>query len=270
LTYRPDASSQLILRIYVPDGGRDISGGVGLPSVTLYDLTTGASIPCTRDLTLGIGDLLPWWELTKFTIQAPSRPSNPPHSVHFWAEHGGSFALYQNPHNDYLASFPANPRLGRDVVVMRFKSPVFPQSRDGRTAFTGTEQVRYWSMCMAGVSSRTSSCVADFQAMLDPDGYVTLVISDAPDVKRHAKGFNILSWGKHEIPVLIYRNLVTERTGAEHFPGDLKRVLPPQAEKDAMGFVAERFIGSYAPVGVQCTSAEFIENYCGMDVRATP
>jgi hypothetical protein len=37
-----------------------------------------------------------------------------------------------------------------------------------------------------------------------------------------------------------------------------------------MEFVAERFIGPYAPVGVQCTSAAFLENYCGLDVRATP
>jgi hypothetical protein len=124
-------------------------------------------------------------------------------------------------------------------------------------------------MCLAGVSSQTSACVADFQATVGPDGYVTIVVGDAPDVTRHAAGLNLLSWGKHVIPVLIYRNLATERPGAERFPGDLKQVLPPESEKDPMDFVAERFIGSYAPVGIQCASAAFLENYCGMDVRAT-
>jgi hypothetical protein len=270
LTYRPGSASQLILRIYAPDEGRDMIGGVGVPSVTLHDLTTGQAIPCTRDVTLGISDLLPWRDLTTFTVQAPSRPANPVGRVHFWAERRGNFSLYQNPHNDYLVSFPAHPSLGRDVVVMRFKSPNFPHTKDGRTPFTGSEHVRYWSMCMAGVSSQTSACVPDFNAILDSDGYVTLVISDAQDVKSHAKGVNLLSWGSHVIPVLIYRNLVTERTSVEGFPGDLQQVLPPAADKDPMEFVAERFIGRYAPVGVQCTSAEFLENYCGLDVRATP
>ena len=36
-----------------------------------------------------------------------------------------------------------------------------------------------------------------------------------------------------------------------------------------MEFVAERFIGLYAPVGVQCTPEAFLENYCGFGVRAT-
>jgi hypothetical protein len=269
LTYRPGSPSQLILRIYVPDEGQDITGGVGLPAVTLHDLATGTAIPCTRDVTLGLGDLLPWRELTTLTAQASSRPSNPPGRVHFWAEPGGNFALYQNPHNDYLVSFPAPPRIGSEVVIMRFKPPIVPQSRDGRTALTGAEHVRYWSMCLAGVSSQTSACVADFQATVGPDGYVTIVVGDAPDVTRHATGLNLLSWGKHVIPVLIYRNLATERPGAELFPGDLQRVLPPESEKDPMDFVAERFIGSYAPAGVQCTSAAFLENYCGMDVRGT-
>ena len=270
LTYRPGSASQLMLRIYVPDDGRDMTGGVGLPVVTLHELATGQARPCTQDVTLGLGDLLPWRELTKFTAQASSRPSNPPGRVHFWAEHGGNFALYQNPHNDYLVSFPAPPRLGREVVVLRFMPPFVPQTRDGRTALTGSGHVRYWSMCIGGMSSQTSACVPDFEAKLDAEGYVTLVISDAPDVARHATGMNLLSWGSHVIPVLIYRNLVTERTRAEPFPGDLQRVLPPEADKDPMEFVAERFIGPYAPVGVQCTSAAFLENYCGLDVRATP
>ncbi len=153
---------------------------------------------------------------------------------------------------------------------MRFKPPILPQTRDRRTALTGSVKVRYWSMCMAGVSSQTSACIPDFQAKLDADGYVTLVVSDAPDVTRHATGMNLLSWGKHVIPVLIYRNLATERHSAKRFPGDLQRVLPPEADKDPMEFVAERFIGPYAPVGVQCTAAAFLENCCGLGVRATP
>jgi hypothetical protein len=270
LTYRPGSASQLILRIYVPDDGQDLTGGVGLPAVTLHELATGQARPCTRDVTLGLSDLLPWRELTTFTAQSSSRPGNPPGRVHFWAEPRGSYALYQNPHNDYLVSFPAPPGLGKEVVVMRFKPPTVPQTRAGRTAFTGSEQVRYWSMCIGGVSTQTSACVPDFEAKLDADGFVTLVVSDAPDVRRHAMEMNLLSWGRHKIPVLIYRNLATERTRPEHFPGDLQRVLPPVADQDPMEFVAERFIGPYAPAGVQCTSAAFLENYCGLGVRATP
>jgi hypothetical protein len=269
LTYRAGSASQLILRIYAPDDGQDMSGGVGLPVVTLHDLATGQARPCTRDVTLSLGDLLPWRELMTFTAQSSSRPGNPPGQVHFWAEPGGNYALYQNPHNDYLVSFPAPPRLGGEVVVMRFKPPTVPQTRDGRTPFAGSEQVRYWSMCIGGASTQTSACVADFEAKLGADGYATLVVSDTPDVVRHATGMNLLPWGHHKIPVLIYRNLVTERTHAERFPGDLQQVLPPEADKDPMEFVAERFIGPYAPVGVQCTSAAFLENYCGVGVRAT-
>jgi hypothetical protein len=270
LTYRPGSPSQLMLRIYVPDDGRDMTGGVGLPVVTLHDLATGEARPCTPDITLGLGDLLPWKDLTTLTAQAPSRPSNPPGRVHFWAEPRGHYALYQNPHNDYLVSFPAPPYLGGEVVVMRFKPPNVPQTRDGRTPLTGSEQVRYWSMCLGGLSTQTSACVPDFEAKLDAEGYVTVVISDAPEITGHATRMNLLSWGSHVIPVLIYRNLATERTAAAPFPGDLQRVPPPEAEKEPMEFVAERFIGPYAPVGVQCSSAAFLDNYCGLGVRASP
>jgi hypothetical protein len=270
LTYRPGSASQLILRIYAPDDGQDMTGGVGLPAVTLHELGTGQPKPCTRDLTLGLGDLLPWRELTMLTAKAPSRPDNPPGRLHFWSEPRGNYALYQNPHNDYLVSFPAPPRLGHEVVVMRFMPPTVPHTRDGQTPFTGSEQIRYWSMCIGGISTQTTACVADFEAQFDADGYVTLVVGDAPDVAHHAAGMNLLSWGGHKIPVLIYRNLVTERIRAEGFLGDLQRVPPPEAGRDPMEFVAERFIGAYAPVGIQCTAAAFLENHCGLAVRATP
>ena len=45
LTYRPGSASKLMLRIYVPDDGRDMTGGVGLPVVTLHDLATGQARP---------------------------------------------------------------------------------------------------------------------------------------------------------------------------------------------------------------------------------
>jgi hypothetical protein len=221
-------------------------------------------------MTLGLDDLLPWGEVMKLTAQVPSRPGNPPGQVHFWAEAGGNYGLYQNPHNDYLASFPAPPGAEGEVVVMRFMPPHVPQTRDGRTAFTGSEQVRYWSMCIGGVSTQTNACVADFEAKLDAAGYVTLVVSDAPEVRSHATGMNLLSWGGHRIPVLIYRNLVTKRTEGDAFAGDLRRVPPPEPGKDPMDFVAERFIGPYAPAGVQCTKTAFLENYCGFGVRASP
>ena len=171
-----------------------MTGGVGLPEVTLHELATGEARPCTRDVTLGLSDLLPWRELTTFTAQSLLTPRQSHRPRAFWSESRGSYALYQNPHNDYLVSFPAPPGRGKEVVVMRFKPPTVPQTRAGRTAFTGSEQVRYWSMCIGGVSTQTSACIPDFEAKLDAAGYVTLVVSDAPDVRRHAM--------EHEPPVL--------------------------------------------------------------------
>jgi len=231
---------------------------VGLPVVTLHDLATGQARPCTRDVTLGLGDLLPWRRLTTFTAQASSRPGNPPAAYTSGAEHAGTLRCTRTRIMIIWCRFlrlHAWTRSRRHAIQATHR----PTDQGWTNALTGSEHVRYWSMCIGGMSSQTSACVPDFEAKLDAEGYVTLVISDGAGRRaRHATGIEPPVLGQPRDPGPdLPESCQPSAPVPNPFQGSA-RVLRLSRRRIPWSSSPKRFIGPYAPVGVQCTSRHFL------------
>lgn len=164
-------------------------------------------------------------------------PLNKHHEIKFYHIEGTS--LYPNPHNQYLAS-RLNPRDGR-VATIEFRPPP-PGS------------MRYWSICLGGLSTTTSGCLHDQEILAanDLDGTVELppearvrVMIGPESLRRRAQQEKVafLPWGDHYRQFIIYRNLLAD----PDFEGNM-RLVPPWTKG---GESADRFIADWAPTGGQ-------------------
>lgn len=211
-----NSESLLLYRVYVPNKGKDATGGVGLP---------------TPELTLSSGEVLTGQavcdtlksdqELIKIPVvpeqtYANLRQNNPAKQNPVWrAVYNIQFSLrcgflgqcdgnpvrqvpwFANLDNQYIASF-----IDRDIkpiAVIRGKIPKVPSTVDGNEVFdeSGT-QVRYWSMCQNEYySQKVTGCLYDEQVKINPDGYYTIATSlpsDKPNNVTEECGIGYLPW----------------------------------------------------------------------------
>ncbi len=241
---------ELWYRVYVPDQGLDPLGGKPLPTVeAVVDQPRGAGAPCPA-----VSD-----QPAPSVIE--SLGNLPPHDatgrLAFYRPTGAG--LYANLDNLYLATrFALFPR---DVAVVTFQAPTFPDTGAGLPSFTGQEDVRYWSLCLGGADQKTSSCLDDAAMHKDGAGMVHLVIG--PESVRQtalARGFDFLPWGRQLLQFLIYRNLLA-RTD---FPGNMRNVPGWTVGGDAQADAADGYLGAYAPRGIECSVDSFQQDSCGM------
>lgn len=262
----------VLYRVYVPNDPKDPTGGVGLPRVTLR---AGDGSAAVRWGQCDITGQLPSTGLNE-AVKAADYPSalkppvsgraetNPPTWSKFFGyasllamagagavadaspffAHGG---FLSNVDNDYISA--GLSRAHGDVVVFRMKMPTFPDTRAGDAPYA-PRQVRYWSICQNETySQRYVACVADYQAVLDGDGYATFVISDPgqrPANADRAHGVNWLPWGgAYPDGRVIYRQMVAAPDFAEAFA--------PVGPKDDLA----KALGEYLPRTAYCTKAEF-------------
>jgi len=237
--------AELWYRIYLPQDGSGGTGGGELPSIEAFDLETGEPLECPSQSLInpGVGDF------------AGSLPP-PPGRRRFVMHRPTPGGIYASLHNQYIAArLPIAPNT---VTILSFKPPSIPsEDQDGRPS-----DVRYWSLCIGGLSTLTSSCLADQAIRVAGDGTVRVVLGP-PRVASaaRARGYHFLSRGLHAAPVLLYRNLLAAPEFEGHF-----QLIPEWsrgAGADPAELEAQRFIGDYAPVGEHCTASEFIRGACG-------
>ena len=202
---------RLIYRVYLPDKGEDLTGGVGLPrpELKLADGTTmtGASacnaVQSTRErLPL---TLLPE-TLYESLRDQPGKPETFPanDSPVFRAYYSTGFTIscsyqgncagtpervggqYSNIDNNYVSSLVS--RGFGDVLVLRGKLPRTPRTLDGRGKMQ-EGQMRYWSICQneSLFTTRGAGCVYDEQIPTDAKRRYTIVTSlpaDRPETAR--------------------------------------------------------------------------------------
>lgn len=240
----------IVLRYYLPEG--DATGGVHAPVVEAFDLRSDVPEKLPRPLPADVALSLP--ELR--ALVAPIFFLEGDSDIEFY--NVGSDGLYATPDNHYLAA-PVTRRAD-EVFVLRFRAPSFPKSPAGNA----TAQTRYWSLTQGDEDTFAYGGLVDEQAVVDPDGYVTVVFADLDDeIVRRGQGMNLVQW---RVPagrraVLIYRNLVT-RPG---FAGDIARV-PRIDTTNFLGWRnlrAQLFIHDYAPIGRRMTRREFLAGFGG-------
>jgi hypothetical protein len=220
----------MTLRVYVPDPGRDVTGGVGLPQVT-WETGTGApaaASPC-RDLEKPSSSTVtdayanaggpatgpPWpgrnpprWRRFVNLCQSGAdllfdnalgdrTPQAPSPCGRF-----GSGGFLSNLDNAYVYAFISR-RFGK-LAVFRGQAPTF--GIDGG-------QLRYWSFCQNDpVDQRYVACRRDDQVRLDADGFFTLVVSRPKDwpaaARRQCTATTWIPWGRQPDGVMIYRHML--------------------------------------------------------------
>jgi hypothetical protein len=279
---RPD--QELIYRLYVPDRGRNVTGGVGLPVpvLTLADGTVlrgAAACP-----TLGsAGNVL---ETSRLPLDLylslrdqPGKPptfpaQNPPKFGAFYSTAYTISCIYQgicepnptrgggqysNLDNQYLGAY-LNREFG-PVLVVTGKMPKTPRTHRAE-ARMGKGQLRYWSMCQneSLYTTAGAGCLYDEQVPLTRHRRYTIVTSRRADRPRNARnrcGVGFIPWprngdgaGHLDDALLLVRNMLPS-------PGFHRAVQDTRVPGDE-GAV----MGPYLPSGRYTTKARFEKRGC--------
>lgn len=261
-----DQSSQLVLyRLYLPDRGRDITGGAGLPQPRLTlpggQVLTGSqacdALKASTDkpyvATLPLSTYLSLRD-------QPGKPATFPakadprwlsfYNVQFGIQCtyfdmcGGAPALvqsqYANIDNKYVSA-QASRGFG-SVLTLRGKLPVTPATLDRQPVMARKVDMRYWSLCSneSMATTRVEACVDDEDVVTDSHGYYTIVVSrpeDRPSEATERCGVTWLAWpergdgaGHLDDNFLILRNMLPSaqfRHAVQNtrVPGDEREVM---------------------------------------------
>ena len=275
---QPSATGVIMYRVYVPDTGRDPSGGTGVPEVSMR-LASGQVLdqsatcesrgdsPAAQALDSfhasadGPGadpsnptseDPIRWEAFFNyfqaFSYPAQATPAAAVRTVLPREKLGGFLSNVDNAYTLATASRGIGP-----VVVLEGRAPVTPRTLDGRPLMEDG-QVRYWSLCENEFASqRVIDCVFDEQVRTDARGRFTVVMSEPGERPANARpecGVNWIAWGVQPDSLLILRHMLPSVSFAQA----IQRVSEVVTE--------QAVIGEYLPVGRHTTRAEFEARGC--------
>ncbi len=275
---------EILFRVYVPDtfSRAGLTGGVGLPSVTLrladgHVQTGQAACATLRSRRSGRFELttLPAAVYTGLRSPAGAAATFPaaPTPV-FRAYYDTTFLIacgyegrcsgrppriggqYSNIDSDYASAFVNRGFRAGPVLVLRGELPVTPQTGPDVKRMPGG-QMRYWSMCQneSLYTTRGAGCVYDSEIPVDSRRRYTIVTSlpsDRPSDATAACGVAWIPWpargdgdGHLDDGLLIVRNMLPSR-GFHHAIQD---TTVPGDERAVLG--------PYYPQGTYTTRAAF-------------
>ncbi len=226
------------LRIYVPDRGTDIDGGVPLPTVAVVTSSgQKTSLPDCPDVVPDTG-LNQTVAASGTPLGLPSTPVSAPLVWHKYTnlatgiahiygdgtpipdavtpttdQEIGSGGFFENLDNNYI--YAQMDRTLGQVLVLHAKAPTTPHAVDGE-ARMGTGQLRYWSMCSEdGYTTQYYGCVNDELVPIDKNGYYTIAISTAAARPANATLACGVAWipsGPLTRTLLLMRNMLPSPT----------------------------------------------------------
>jgi len=252
----PNPEGALIYRVYVPIDPQSASGGEPLPSVTLEEHGTHASVRLGRCPALppSTGGLInETLNAQNFPAAAPTPvnfPSaqDPPVWKRYYGQTGGGELFWSNRDSAYMRL-----QLSRsygNLVVFRAKAPTFPDTSAGQPV-TAPSQVRYWSICEYDLlTQRYVACSPDYRTPLDSQGDFTVVVSDPanrPANATAANGITWLPWGPYYDGMPFYRQMLPSADFTNTI-ADVPQGTDPQSVE-----------GAYYPASAYCTKQRFEE-----------
>jgi len=259
----------LYYRIYVPDKGTAPRGAVPLPEIVVsHDRDIALDLDALdceslRDQAAGspASGIHAAYANASYPTQTPASPTAkapPVWSVESgltagalgYVDQGGAISggPGSNPHNLYLAA-PVSRALG-EVLVIRGKAPTTPATFHGQRKMT-RRQLRYWSFCQNGRTTRYVACLSDSRVRLDPDGWYTIAISDP--AMRPPSARNWLPFGAEAEGQVLYRHML---------PSPEFRPRSAQGADDSVPLPES--MGDYYPRAAYCTVTRFEEDRCGL------
>lgn len=238
-------SGVFTLRVYVPDRGRDVTGGVGLPQVTWEPAAPGGlpglpalSSPC-RGLEKPSSSLVTGaYAGQEGPLLGGPLPGRNPPDWHKFTNlcQSGADLLFGNALGDQVPKAGPNPcgRFGTGgflsnidnayvyafvsrgfgpIVVFHGKAPTFAATYPDAGVTPRAAQLRYWSFCQNDpFSERYVACRRDDQ-ISRRKGEFTIVISPPGDwpaaARRRCSGAATwIPWGPQPQGVILYRQML--------------------------------------------------------------
>lgn len=241
----PNTHGTIGLRIYAPSIGYDETGGVGFPKIMYF--AAPKYIRYSKIVE----------PANQTNLNYPLKQKNNPQQNKWyfssheknneencdltWSTLSRASALIQFDYNDgYILSNELQRAPGK-LLFLRWKAPTFPDTFHN-IGISGNEDMRYWSMSFVSpVVLLGLYTLADFETVIDENGYVNLVISfgaPRPSFVTTENGFNWIDASSLPlIPLqLFYRNKIV----SESFPYSAKNVQPGQ-------IVTPKVMGEYYP-----------------------
>jgi len=280
-----DAYQDILYRVYVPDKGRTLSGGTGIPrpELILADGTVLSGQALCHALNSNhnyVSNPLPlplYNNLVNWPGKDPlTNPATPTFSFIKFFNLGQSMARYKSD-EDFAATWAANPveqgtlyanndarymtgaislRYGK-VVVIRGSMPTTPRTFQGNRRAQGGQLVE-WDMCTIEslATTRTHRCLFDEQVPLKGvKRRYTIVVSLAADRPWNAKRKCGVAWlpadpdgdgaGRPDSQLLLTRNVIPSAS----FRHSIQDVTTP--------FNAARIMGRFYPRGSYTGKAAF-------------
>ncbi|MEA2496720.1 MAG: hypothetical protein QOJ29_4631 [Thermoleophilaceae bacterium] len=225
------------LRVYVPDRGLDVTGGVGIPQVTWQPNSEGApavTSPCRDTQKPSISAITQAYAQQDGPDTGPPVPGQPQPKWHKFTNlcQAGDDLFFDNPYGDSLPDSGQSPcsnfgsggflsnmdnayvytgfnRSYGKLLVLHGKAPTFARTYPRAHTMPSGVQLRYWSICQNDpYNQRYVACLRDDQVKLDKDGFYTIVVSRPVDRPACAK--NWIPWGPQPWGTLIYRHMLPD------------------------------------------------------------
>jgi hypothetical protein len=246
------------LRIYTPDRGVGVTGGVPLPTITVVDAdgnrTTLPACPDGGLPDVGTDETLAHAGLGEPLPSAPPSDTSAPATWRKFTGYGstasggesplGSGGFGDNHEQAYIHTTFEKTR--GEVLVFRGQAPTFvPTWNDVPTM--GDGQLRFWTMCTYAATTSGYGCRRDETVPIDQDGYYTYVISAAASRPENAVDRCGVAWlpaGPTTEARVILRHLLP----APDFAEAIQNV--------EFGREVE-MMGAYYPHGAYMSAAEF-------------
>ncbi len=222
---------QMLLRVYLPDAGRDATGDAGLPGyegiaadgtrLSAEEVRTHWNQPMSEGIKSGM-TVDQWKQLRDAPDNDPamtpeSIPARtPPVMERFFNSKYNFVGVFKTP--EVRATIPAQVETGfggssnityvlswvsrafGEILVLRGKMPKYPDTFAGGTG-KGLEtmadwEARYWSIVIseAPPSGLSNDGLSDFQVPLDDDGNYTIVVSREEDRPANATEADGVAW----------------------------------------------------------------------------
>jgi len=289
-----DDNTVILYRVYVPDTGKDIQGGVALPEPELTlengEVLTGTAACEALSVDANILETPFIPDATYQFLRGKGNPAlnslnEDGKTVSWKAAYNINYGtncfflgacednpvrtvnMYANEDNQYLSAF-INREI-KPIVVIRGKIPNVPTTLNGEATFDNTQsQLRYWSICQNEYfSQKVTECLFDEQINIQPDGkflIVTSLLEDKPSNATSECGNGFIEWSKEGDGFGI-------RDGMENHSDDgfliVRNMLPSAGFNQAVQNTStpgdeESIMGEFLPTAEYFTKAEFEDLGC--------
>jgi hypothetical protein len=304
----PGAGPLLIVeRVYLPDQGRDFSGGVGEPAASYVaangTVSTGQAACASLQTKAGASNLIDvnklLFPLAKMTalLGLNSSPEHPAVAKPVWYKYftpqwllapfyaGTSDAsqiaslplvgtgLGANPANGYVFTWldrTFGPKHnGHNIAVLRGKLPTTPATYAGEPKMTGG-QLRYWSMCNnEGLTSgkTTGPCLADEEIPINAQRDYTIVVSLPQDRPVNATAACGVAWMNWGTTGDGYMRPRSTMLLLRNLTTTAHPAFPNAVQNITTPATVKRTMGAYLPTVSYTDAAKFTHTGCNANSR---